>query len=192
MAADILPLTSLPPRVLETRRLKLRAITSADVELVFNLYASDPLATRYMTFKCTGRIEDTASYVNSTARFFCGEESLYRQFVWIVELRETAQPIGSAGFGPKNKFCLSGGYIFNQNAWGKGYASEAWSCLLELAKGEPGVYRIEALHHPDNLASGRVMQKAGMTFEGVFKRYVIHPNISEEPTDSVVYAWTRR
>ena len=40
----------------------------------------------------------------------------------------------------------------------------------------------------DNLASARVMEKAGMQREGILKRWSVHPNISAEPRDSYCYA----
>lgn len=43
----------------------------------------------------------------------------------------------------------------------------------------------------DNPASARVMEKAGMKFEGLLRRYMVHPNINEEPRDCLMYAATR-
>ncbi len=35
------------------------------------------------------------------------------------------------------------------------------------------------------------MEKAGMTFEGVLRRYSVHPNRSPEPRDVLLYAKVR-
>ncbi|MDG2167667.1 MAG: GNAT family protein [Opitutales bacterium] len=43
----------------------------------------------------------------------------------------------------------------------------------------------------ENPASGRVMEKAGLSLEGTFKRYDIHPNMGDEPRDVHSYAKTR-
>ena len=51
--------------------------------------------------------------------------------------------------------------------WGKGYMSEAVAAMIEHLFGTVGLNRITACHDPDNIASGRVMQKCGMVFEGV-------------------------
>ena len=188
---DYKPLDALPPRIFQTARLKLRALEPQDSRLIFDLYASDPVACRYMSFKCTGRLEDTEAFVRPAACYFNGEESPVKVFSWVIELRDTGEAIGTAGFGPQSHFGLCGGYILNSKWWGRGYASEAWKCLVDWAKGQQGVYRIEAWHDLDNPASGRVMQKAGMTFEGILRRHSIHPNVSDQPRDAAVYAWAR-
>jgi ribosomal-protein-alanine N-acetyltransferase len=36
-----------------------------------------------------------------------------------------------------------------------------------------------------------VMEKAGMTREGVLRRWSVHPNISAEPRDSYCYSITK-
>jgi RimJ/RimL family protein N-acetyltransferase len=50
------------------------------------------------------------------------------------------------------------------------------------------IFRASALCDVDNAASARVMEKAGMSFEGILHRYSIQPNISVEPRDCRVYA----
>jgi RimJ/RimL family protein N-acetyltransferase len=52
----------------------------------------------------------------------------------------------------------------------------------------PRVYRIWAVHDVDNPASGKVMQKLGLIFEGVLRRFTIHPNVSAEPRDVRLYS----
>jgi [ribosomal protein S5]-alanine N-acetyltransferase len=50
------------------------------------------------------------------------------------------------------------------------------------------IHRIEAIHDVNNPASGRVMEKLGMQFEGVLRRYMLHPNVSDMPGDCRMYA----
>lgn len=188
---DNSPLPAPPPLLLETERLKLRAMRADDAQLIFDLYASDPMATRFMSFRCTGRLEDTANYTRSIADYFLGIETEIKQFTWVVELKENSLPIGSAGFGPKNQFTLTGGYILGRSFWGRGFATEAWRALLTWAQALSGLYRVEAFHESTNLASGRVLQKSGMTFEGILRRAVVFPNLEPEPRDIAVYSWIR-
>jgi [ribosomal protein S5]-alanine N-acetyltransferase len=187
----VLPLHCLPPRGFETARLRLRAIQESDAQLAFDLYASDPVATRYMSFPCTGRIEDTRHYVEGAARYGRGEPSEIEDYAWIFELADSGEPIGSGGFGPTNRFTLGGGYILGRAYWGRGYATEAWSCLVDWARAQPGVFRIEATIDRENPASGRVLEKSGMRREGVLARASVFPNLGAEPRDAVMYAWAR-
>ena len=185
------PLDVIPPREFETSRLRLRALREDDAKLLFDLYSSDPATGRYMSFKASSRVEETESFVKPAARYFAGQPSAIHQFVWVIVLKDSGESIGTTGIGPKNDFTLSGGYILNPKWWEKGYATEAWQCVMDWAKRQPRVYRIEAAHHPDNPASGKVMKKAGMSYEGVLRRHAVFPNISPEPGDEVIYAWVR-
>jgi ribosomal-protein-alanine N-acetyltransferase len=190
MPVDLRPLTTHPPLEFETARLRLRAVEPTDAELLMNLYANDPNTCRFMSFKCTGRIEDTKEFIESVVRYREGR-SASGGYSWVIEQKDTGIPMGSCGFESKNSFTLSGGYILNPNFHGQGYAPEAWKCLVDWAKEQPGVYRIEAHHDIDNPASGKVMEKAGMTFEGILRRHSISPNVSDEPRDAAIYAWAR-
>jgi ribosomal-protein-alanine N-acetyltransferase len=59
------------------------------------------------------------------------------------------------------------GYWITVPQWGKGYCTEAGRALLAFAFDELGLHRVEARHFVRNPASGRVMQKLGMQFEGI-------------------------
>jgi RimJ/RimL family protein N-acetyltransferase len=43
----------------------------------------------------------------------------------------------------------------------------------------------------ENIASQRVLEKAGMLREGLLRKYIVHPNISDVPRDSYIYAITK-
>ncbi|WP_145317632.1 GNAT family N-acetyltransferase [Paenibacillus xylanexedens] len=58
------------------------------------------------------------------------------------------------------------GYVTDILHQGKGYMSEALQCVLEFAKHETEITRIEAGAVPDNTGSIRVLQKAGFKENG--------------------------
>ncbi|HEY9738517.1 MAG TPA: GNAT family N-acetyltransferase [Trichocoleus sp.] len=58
------------------------------------------------------------------------------------------------------------GYWIGKPYWGNGYCTEAARALLKFGFLNLGLNRIQATHYSDNPASGRVMQKIGMTHEG--------------------------
>lgn len=185
------PLDTLPPRQFTTERLSLRAAEASDARQIFDSYASDEEATKYMSFKCTKDFKDTLFFFENTALYFNGKKSPIESFTWVVTLKGDEKIIGSLGFGIKNEHSLTGGYIFDKKHWGHGYASEAWKCLLDWCKTQPRVFRVEAHYDVANPASRRVMEKSGMTFEGILKRYSLSPNVSNEPRDTGVCAWTK-
>jgi RimJ/RimL family protein N-acetyltransferase len=58
------------------------------------------------------------------------------------------------------------GWMITPSAWGQGYATEAGRAVRDEAFDRLGLESIVAVHHPENAASGRIMEKLGMAFEG--------------------------
>jgi ribosomal-protein-alanine N-acetyltransferase len=56
---------------------------------------------------------------------------------------------------------------------------------------QPAVFRISAVCDVDNIGSARVMEKADLVREGVLRRWLVHPNISDQPRDCFSYARVR-
>jgi RimJ/RimL family protein N-acetyltransferase len=61
------------------------------------------------------------------------------------------------------------GYRFLPDCWGKGYATESARAVMEQDAREHGARRIVGTVHPDNPASGRVLEKLGLRFERVLE-----------------------
>jgi RimJ/RimL family protein N-acetyltransferase len=57
------------------------------------------------------------------------------------------------------------GWMLTPAAWGQGYATEAGSAVRDEAFERLKLESLVAVHHPDNTASRRVMEKLGMAFE---------------------------
>lgn len=63
------------------------------------------------------------------------------------------------------------GYWIGKPYWGRGYATEAARAVLRYGFETLGLNRIHAAHFTRNPASGRVMQKIGMTHEGRLRQH---------------------
>ena len=57
------------------------------------------------------------------------------------------------------------GWMITPSAWGHGYATEAGGAIRDEAFERLGLESIVAVHHPENAASRRIMEKLGMAFE---------------------------
>ena len=85
-----------------------------------------------------------------------------------VRLRNESAAVGWSGLQP-----LTGtdeievGYAFGKEAWGRGYATEVASAVVQWGFETLGLERIVAVASPENAASRRVMDKLGMSYEGV-------------------------
>jgi [ribosomal protein S5]-alanine N-acetyltransferase len=90
----------------------------------------------------------------------------------IVE-RATGELVGAIGLGisPRDENAELG-YWIGQPYWGRGYCTEAAGAVVEYGFRELKLHRIHSRHFQRNPASGRVMQKIGMTREGVQRQHV--------------------
>jgi RimJ/RimL family protein N-acetyltransferase len=86
---------------------------------------------------------------------------------------------------------VSVGYVLARSEWGQGYVPEALAAVIDVLWTRPEIYRIFAVCDVDNPASARVMEKVGMQREGRLARFIVHPNVSDEPRDAYLYAITR-
>jgi ribosomal-protein-alanine N-acetyltransferase len=159
--------------------------------LVFNLTAGDPVATKYMAWPRAKVPEDLRGFFTSVEASFAGRPLNRGDFAWIIQIKESGEYIGHCGIGYDTDTSVGGGYILNPAFWGKGYAAEAWKPVIEWAKTQPDVQRIEAMHHPDNPASGAVMRKVGLSFDRTQTIDGHFPNLEGGVVHELVYAWIR-
>ncbi|HVU12591.1 MAG TPA: GNAT family protein [Phototrophicaceae bacterium] len=64
------------------------------------------------------------------------------------------------------------GYWIGKPYWNQGYASEAARRLVDYCFAELGLQRVYASYFSQNIASRRVMEKAGMTYEGTLREHL--------------------
>ena len=62
------------------------------------------------------------------------------------------------------------GYCLSRKHWRKGIMPEALEEVLRYLFAEVGFQRIESSHAVPNPASGRVMEKCGLLYEGTFRK----------------------
>lgn len=80
------------------------------------------------------------------------------------------------------------GYTFHTRNWGKGYAVEGLTALVEYLFGGLGVTRVFGMLHPDNIASAMVLERVGMLFEGHTRGSFW---LDGEVSDDLIYGMTR-
>ena len=76
-------------------------------------------------------------------------------------------------------------YYLAESTWGKGYMTEILKRVIDFCFDDLGLNRVEADHFARNPASGRVMEKAGMTKEGLARQKYCKDG---EFLDAVLYA----
>jgi ribosomal-protein-alanine N-acetyltransferase len=97
--------------------------------------------------------------------------------VWAVDENATGTFIGQCGLRPAATMDPSAGseidlsYHLTRASWDKGYATEAVVAVLGHGLGPVGLDRVMAVALPENIGSWRVMEKAGMRYEGTAAYY---------------------
>lgn len=150
---------------LETERLLLRRLRESDLE-TFLAYRNDPEVSRYQGWEDYGRREarELIRALEREEPFAPGE-----WFQFAVEVKEAGTLVGDLGF----RIGVGGaqaevGYTLAREHWGKGYASEAVSRLLDHAFRDVGLHRVYAVTDQENLPSIAVLERIGLRREGAF------------------------
>lgn len=174
------------PERLETDRLALRRPVADDARAIFERYAQDEEVTRYLTWHPHATLDETRAFLRRCdAGWDTGND-----LTWALTLGGDENLIGMVGVRPRgHKPDI--GYVLAREHWGRGYMTEAASAIVTLALRDPDVHRVWAVCDVDNRASARVLERVGMTHEGVLRRWIVHPNISEIPRDVNCYARVR-
>ena len=147
---------------LETDRLLLRSLQPQDVEQMVSL-VTDPGVTRFL-----GGPRD-AEQVRTILQNELVEQP-GRLGQWPVVLKVTGEFVGGCGLISKEIEGVTEVelvYALAASAWGKGYAAEIGSALLDFATEELLLKRVVAMIDPENLPSKRVAEKLGMQLESM-------------------------
>ena len=150
---------------------------------MFAGWTHDPEVTRYLTWRPHERLEQTQDFVRICLSAWEGET----RFPYVTTLKEIDTPIGMIDPRVEGHTVMIG-YGISQLHQRKGYMTEAACAIIDWAFQQPTIYRVYATTDVENIPSQRVMEKAGMQREGLLRRYIVHPNISDVPRDSYIYA----
>ena len=152
---------------LETHRLILRRYRIEDAEDMFNNWASDPEVTKFLTWPTHSNVEVTRMLLNNWISRY--DDGGY--FNWAIEWKETGSVIGNIAVVKLNEQTEAAdmGYCMSRAFWGRGIMPEALRAVIDYLFDTVGMSRIAACHDVNNPKSGRVMEKAGMKTEGIFR-----------------------
>jgi ribosomal-protein-alanine N-acetyltransferase len=168
-----------------TPRLILRPPDAKDAALIFRRYAGDAEVTRFVGWPRHVSIHDTAAFLE----FSASEWARWPVGPLLIESRSDGSLLGSTGLAFESPTQASAGYVLARDAWGFGYASEALSAVVTLAKAL-AMRRLYALCHPSHAASIRVLERGGFSYEGLLGTQHIFPNLGDgSPQNVASYAY---
>ena len=153
--------------ILETPRLILRPFQDSDLE-PFVAYRSDPEVARYQSWEAPYSVESAMEFIAEMKHKQPAVQGEWYQLA--VELKQDAPLIGDCAFHILAHDARQAeiGFTLARPYQGHGYATEAVTRLLDYAFRDLGLHRVIASCDVDNLASARLLERAGMRREGHF------------------------
>lgn len=156
---------------LETARLILRPFRLEDAESCVRNWAADPEIYRYISQQAqtAQEVQEVQDWLSTAGEAYASPETYY----WAIVHKVSGEVIGEIfvdEFSSRSAWCELDwkiGRAFQR----KGCAAEAAAAVVRYLFEEVGFHRVQAKCCAENPASERVMQKIGMTKEGVLRGY---------------------
>lgn len=156
--------------ILETERLTLRLLEPGDATLIEQLAGAPEIARTTLHVPHPYPEGGGASFVAATREAAATGKS----FTFAMLRKEDGQLLGVMGLGvSKAHQSAELGYWVGHPFWGQGYATEAARRVMAFGFEELGLNRVWAAFMMHNPASGKVMQKIGMQYEGTRRQDVL-------------------
>jgi ribosomal-protein-alanine N-acetyltransferase len=153
-------------RKIETNRLLLRPFQLSDANDVQRLAGDFEIADTTLFIPHPYEDGVAEQWINTHEENFKSN----KEIIFAVSLQETKELIGSIGLIlNKEHEKAELGYWIGKPYWNKGYATEAAEAMLKFGFIELKLERIHAHYFARNPASGKVMEKLGMQYEGILR-----------------------
>jgi [ribosomal protein S5]-alanine N-acetyltransferase len=154
--------------------------------MIFQRYASDVDVTRFLGWPRHQSIADTQAFLAFSAM----EWERWPAGPYLIWSRANGELLGGTGFGFDAPDEAVTGYVLAKDSWGKGYATEALTAIVDVARGI-GVRRLTALCHIEHRVSQRVLEKCGFVRDRSSSPEIMFPNLAPGILQPVVRYETR-
>ena len=166
---------------LETERLILRRFIISDLEPMFHNVWSNYDVWKWSNYEPMNSIEDVLHLNNIFTDYWFAKYDNLDYYNWAIQLKSTDEVIGRVRGSWLNKMDerikqIELAYELGENWWKQGLMTEAVKRVIGFFFNEIGYNRIYAGHASENPASGKVMQKCGMAYEGTLRQGCIQHN----------------
>jgi RimJ/RimL family protein N-acetyltransferase len=154
---------------IETSRLVIRTFEPRDAEAWIAM-VNDPAVNRFLP---PGPEVTMETFQEVLERRHAMEHEI-GYAMWAVDDKATGTFVGQCGIRPVEEDAgpeIDLAYHYTRASWNKGYGTEAVIAVLAHGLGPVGLDRIMAVAVPENTGSWRVMEKAGMRYEGLVDYY---------------------
>lgn len=172
--------------ILKTERLLLRLIELADAPVIQRLVSDREIAAPTLNIPHPYPENGAVEFIQKSIE---GRAQGHADFHFGIIRQSDEALMGMAGIHPRQHgYTAEIGYWLGVPYWGQGYMTEAVRRIIQFGFENLHLQRIEARCFSYNTASARVMQKVGMTFEGIMRQHVIK---WDQPIDLGIYSILR-
>lgn len=154
---------------METERLLLRPFVDGDAPRVALLAGDRAVADTTLRIPYPYDAVLALEWIGTHRSIRDKEHALF----YAIDLMESGELVGSCGietYFEHNRAEL--GYWIGKEYWGRGYATEASSILMEYAFSVMKFHKVSAHTFARNSASGRVLEKLGLKREGHLRSHI--------------------
>lgn len=145
---------------MDTQRLRLRPFRIEDSDSMLENWIADPT----IQHEYGEPVYATPKEVTALLERWISQYSQPDFYRWAIIETATGTCIGQIAFCRvySEEATAEIEYCIGQSRWGRGYANEALSAVIDLAFGQTGFTKLEAYHRTENIKSGRVLEKSSM------------------------------
>ena len=143
-----------------TPRLLLRPGFPEDATMLAAAIADEAIVRNLATAPWPYRVRDAEAFLASP------RDPILPSFLVFERTDGAPQLVGSCGLGRRPSGAVEMGYWIARARWGRGFATEACTALIAIAR-SLGLASLEGAHFLDNPASARVLEKLGFEPRGL-------------------------
>ena len=143
-----------------TERLLLRPGWAEDAPALAAAIADETIVRNLSTAPWPFRLRDAEAFLAQP------RDPVLPSFLIFERTEAAPRLVGSCGLGRRPSGAVEMGYWISRPFWGRGYATEACTALIDIAR-TLGIAQLEGSHFTDNPASGRVLEKLGFEPIGI-------------------------
>jgi ribosomal-protein-alanine N-acetyltransferase len=158
------------PVILTTERLLLRPLTMEDIPALLPLIGAREVAATTLRIPHPYTVEDAKLFLEYCDGVWAKSEGA-RFGIFLRDGEKLCGGIGLESHREHNQAEL--GYWLGVPFWGSGYCTEAVRVVLAYGFGTLCLNRIHAGHYSGNPASGRILRKVGMSYEGRLRQHIL-------------------
>ena len=152
--------------VLESDRVRLRPFVEEDAARVQSLAGDYAIADTTLNIPHPYEEGMAEQWIGGHRELF----EAVTHVIYAVTDKANSELLGTVGLTIERRFNKANlGYWIGKPYWGRGFATEAAGVVVAYGFRELGLHRVASMHIVRNPASGRVMQKLGMQYEGTLR-----------------------